>query len=467
MKAIVLALSFSLLALSACQPAQQPTNPQSPAPVPSSALPSVSPASPTPTPVSTPTASASPLVPTPTSTPIPVPTITPTPVPTATPAPTTGSLLVQVFNEDNRIVVHSSVTIRSLDPTKPYDKSIDLQDSGQILLDDVPARVTLEVSATAPAYTVQKRQIVLDPGQSFKLVFEDDLAISNKPEIIAVEPGNPAKVGVFDPIVLVFNESMDQDSVENSIALQLDDQDDSNFDVGTVMPAYESIIARPDNTVYDQGQLEFDWENNRRLVIRPQYGWPVGSADDFRLVLTYIDKSGNGGTILDTSGNEARDANDSGDKDGPFRVGNRYEPYLRVQVLQDDLPNTRLDDVFADNENDRDRITLRFDRDLRFNIATGEAVVGGASGSAASALAAVDGVSAQEAVENYRLTCNGDEIAWPSGSAAVFSGSDEVVINIPENIFDPGDSCTIEIQSGLDIFGQRIQGEEDDFKIPS
>lgn len=138
-----------------------------------------------------------------------------------------------------------------------------------------------------------------------------------------------------------------------------------------------------------------------------------------------------------------------------------------VQVVQDDLPDTNLDDVFADNDDDSDQITLRFDRELRFNIATGDAVVGGASGNASSALAAVDGVSAQEAVENYRLSCNGDEIDWPSGSAAVFSGSDEVRITIPENIFDAGDSCTIEIQGGLDIFGQRIQGEEDDFKVPS
>lgn len=473
MKHTLLTLSLSLSFLAGCQPGQPTANPtpspSTSAPQPgSSTQPSPTPtALPTsaPTPVSTPTPS-----PTQTAVPSPEPTATPTPspTPTATPIPTTASLTLQVFDEDRRIVKHSSLEIVSLDSDKPYDKKIDLEDSGQTTLDDIPAQATLEIIATAPGFNKQTKQLSLDPGQSLKFAFQDELAISTKPEIISVEPGNPAKVDAFDPIVLVFNENMDKDSVEDSLALQLDDEDDSQFDVGTIMPGYQSIVARPASTVYDQRQLNLKWETDRRLVITPKYGWPIGSDKNFRLVLTYIDNSGNGGEIRDNSGNAARRAKDSGsDVNGPFRIGNLYEPYLKVSVSKSGLPNTSLDDVFADNGSSSEKITLVFDHDLSFNIATGGTVVGGANGSASSALAATDKVSAQQAAQNYRLSCEGEDIDWPDGTAAVFSSQDEVRISIPENIFEGGEHCTIRINSGRDVFGRPIQDKEEDFRIPS
>ncbi|MEZ0370669.1 MAG: carboxypeptidase-like regulatory domain-containing protein [Candidatus Sericytochromatia bacterium] len=467
MKYRLLALTVTLALLSSCQPGQQlvPTTRPSarPTPVPTaSSKPSA-----TPTPTATATAAQPSATPTPTPA-TPTPTATPTPeaTPTPTPVPTTGDLEVLIYDENHRTVDKSSVEVLSLDSSKPYDVSVNFEEDGRGILKDVPAGVTLEVTATAPGYNKQQRLIVLDPGKTYNLVFEDDFSISSKPEIIAVEPGFPASVGVFDPIVLVFNENMDQESVADALALQLDDEDDSRFDVGTVMPGYESIIARPDDSIYDQTDFDLSWDTGRRLIIKPKHGWPVGSAKSFRLLLSYRDENGEGGEITDNSGNPAREADDGDERnDGPFRIGNRYEPYLPVTVSRTGLPDTRLSDAFADNGSS-DTITMRFSRELHFDITTGDVVEGGATGSTSSALAATDEVSAQEAVENYELVCDDEVIDWPGGSAAVFTDTDEVRITAPGTLFETGQHCTITIESGLDAFGKRIQNADDDFSVP-
>lgn len=443
-------LFVTALSLSACQsPATTPT----PGPSPSastSPLPSATPqpASPTPSASVQPSASPTPVAPAPSASATPLPS----PTPTATPSISTlANLEVKVLSDTGSAVSNAQIEISAVDTSTPFSKSL----SGASVLNfsDLPANTLLLVTATAPGFNAQSQSVTLANASSNQLVFEKSLALSEKPEIIAVEPGFPASVGLFDPIVLVFNKNMDRDSVEAALAFQNDSETSSKtLKAGNTIPA-ASLAARPSNTVFDQGQLNMQWDGSRRLVITPKHGWPISSNPYYRLTLTY--RNGNNGEITDASGKEARRARAGAD--GPFRIGQTYRPFLPVIVEADNLPGTRLRSATAEDNNGNDLIILRFNREIQFKLANGEQVSPGAT-NRTLALADSDEVTAQEAVQNYQLSCNDEDIDWPSSAQAAFSGSDEVRIRVSggDSLFEAGDSCELTLPNSRDVFGNII-----------
>lgn len=454
-----LAWLSALLVLGACQttsttqPAPSPSDSPAASAVPSASTePSPSP-SPSANPSATPSPSASP-IPSPTPTPTPEPTATPTPTPT--PEPSSGDLLIQVYDDSHSAVTKSTVRVQSQTEGVDYDRTFDLN-VDRVQVSGLPVPVTYLLTATAPGYNVQTRSVLVKAGQSASFVFEGNYAISDKPEVISVEPAYPAVVGVFDPIVLHFSESMDHSSVEHSIALQLDRKSESHFDVGTLIPGYTSVIARPDDTIYSERQLDLEWDDSRTLIVRPQHGWPVASENSFRLVLSFKDANGFGGVITDDNGEPSRFPSEGSEEDGPFRVGNLYHPFLPVEVKHSGIPSTELKRIIP-STNGNDSLTLLFNRELSFLLETGDEVVAGTDGAASLAPAATGEVTAQEAAQNYQLVCNDQAVTLPSSAAAVYISEDEVRISVSseDNLFDSGDKCKLSFRGLVDVFGQQI-----------
>lgn len=463
---LVCLATFGLLA---CQPA----TPVDPTPMPSSepsvsVSPSLDPA-PSAEPTPTPSATSSP-EPTPSATPMPVPTSEPTPEPTpsATPVPATGKFEIVVHDQDGRTVSKSTLTVSTVTEGVTYNQSFKL-DSDRLLIEDLPAPASYLLTASAPGYNKQERLVSLKAGATLRYVFEDSYGISNQPEVVRVEPAFPAEVGVFEPITLYFSEGMDKDSVEDALALQLEGQDSGRFEVGTIMPGYVSDIARPWDSIYTQKQLDLKWVGSNKLVITPKHGWPVASTSKFRLVLSFVDANGKGGVIRDNSGEDGRRADSSGDDDGPFRVGQNYQPYLPVKVKLSGVPSTHLKKAIPTLN--PTTLILQFDRELSFGIATDDEVVPGANGSKSSAPASTGEVTAQEAAQNYSLKCGGESVAIPAGAVAVYISDDEVRISVPEgeSLFEPGQHCELGFSSLLDVFGNRIDkgAGKADFLVPS
>ncbi|MGV3526710.1 MAG: hypothetical protein ACO1RX_21005 [Candidatus Sericytochromatia bacterium] len=452
-------LFVTALSLSACQspatapPAPNPSPSTSASPTPPSATP------PAPVPSASVPASASPTPATPS--PSASATSIASPAPTATPSVSPlANLEVKVLSDTGSAVSNAQIEISAVDSSNTFSKRL----SGASVLNfsDLPANTLLLVTATAPGFNAQSQSVTLAAASSNQLVFEEGLALSEKPEIIAVEPGFPANVEVFDPIVLVFNKNMNRDSVEAALAFQNDSETNSKpLKAGNIIPA-ASLAARASNSVFNQSQLNLEWDGSRRLIITPKHGWPISSNPYYRLTLTYRD--GNNGEITDASGKEARRARAGAD--GPFRIGQTYRPFLPVIVADDDLPETRLRSVTAEDNNGSDLMILRFNRELQFKLANGEQVSPGAT-NPSLALADSDEVTAQEAVQNYELTCNDQAVDWPSSALAAFAGSDEIRIRVSEgdNLFESGDSCELVIPNGRDVFGGAIGDRQARFTV--
>lgn len=339
---------------------------------------------------------------------------------------------------------------------------------GSAEIQDLPANVNLEVIVTGPGYNQQRRLLLLAAGQHETMEFDDNLALSDRPEVTSVEPGFPASVEVFEPIILNFSENMDHESVEHSLAIQLDEDDDARFDVGALIPGAPSLAPRQENVVYDSGDLDLEWDTNRRLIVTPHHGWPVATSRNFRLVLNYRNADDEAGEILDDDGIEGRRPSTGDDEDGPFRVGNQYRPYLPFQVIKDGYPSTKLRSASADDNSSGDRLIVRFNREVRFKTANGAEVTGGAGGNAGAAVGDSEGTTGAEAAQNYHLSCNGDEVELPDSAVAVFTRDDEVTLKVDEddNLFEAGDDCELSLSSSvLDVFGKRIDLSDEDFTV--
>lgn len=183
------------------------------------------PAAPT-TPSPSPTATAAPSSPSPTATPgtgeSPAPGVTPSVTPSESPLENT-TIRGTVFDLDGARVDAAKVTVKSLNPSNPFDSTVDVI-NGTYVVNSVPAGVQLEVTATKDGWTTRSRVETLLPLTAsdetnivnFGGSSNDDSEgrsyfISKYPEIMAVEPAEDA-TGV-DPssltVKLTLSEALD------------------------------------------------------------------------------------------------------------------------------------------------------------------------------------------------------------------------------------------------------------------
>ncbi len=465
-----------LMILTACQPpavnppsSPSPTPQTTPTPIPSNQ------ASPSPSPPSQPSPSIAPSS-EPTPTPTPEPTPTPTPEPTPTPSPVAeGKIRVQVFNEDSNIIESAQVSAKSL--TEGVQFQTNARKEGSFFyLETLPLNATLEVKVTAPGYTTRTRLISvtrLEP--SVNIEFKGTTAISNKPEVLSVIPAG-SLTSHKQALEITFSEGMNRESVEHSLALQLDSTTPALFLSGATAPAAQSVRGSENDVVYDIRHFEVAWNTDQVLRLTPRFGWPQTTNSRYRLILSYRRSGDNlGGGIKDQDGVPARTAElstvsvENGTttrEDGPFRNGNLYRSYfpLSINSTANALEVTGLSAI-----NDiADSLTVTFSGDMTFQLPNGTQVVGGGGGQATSAPAGTSTVNATSVPANYRLSCNGSAINWPAGTTAIFLNANQVKIQAPidQNVFNATDSCQLEINGVQDPSGQLVRASGLSIQIP-
>ncbi len=473
-------IAFSALCtvalVNACAPANSPspTGPEA-TPTPSSAptnAPSAEPTAPTPT--ATPTAAPS-EAPSPSATPQPTPTPevpSPTPEPTPTPA-TSGTINVQVFDDNTSPVTVAQVTASNISGGESYNGTAERQGS-TYTLSNVPLNQTLELKVTAPGYTTRTRLVSLSSLEpEITLEFKDSFSISSRPEVVSVEPEGSI-TSAYQTLTIRFSEEMDRRSVERSLGLQLESS--STFLTGTPAPGAVSLRGNEEDTVFDIRHFNVVWDGDDMLKLTPKWGWPRTRNSNYRLILTYR-RAGDslGGGVKDQDQTAARDiilSNSSSDggnrrvEDGPFRSGNINKASwpLRISYSPDPIEFTTLT---ADNNGDNDTITLTFTDNLSYTLPNGATVIGGSDGRASAAPAGQAAVSSQAAVNNYRLTCNGELRVWPAGSAAILFSSDQVRLQSNgTNLFDSGEQCQLNLSGAQDPRGATIRDPDASFSVP-
>ncbi len=489
-----LAYAFiGILALSACQPTPTTLDPTPTASSPPQATPTpqastsaepipISTPAPTPEPIATPTPipTAEPTpTPVPTATDISIPSASPTstPTPSATPEATTGTITVDVFDDNTNLVSAAQVTVKSA-ADDSFSETTFTNEGGHFILKDLPLNTTLNIKATAPGYTTRERLLAVSVFTPEKtLEFKGDDAISNRPEVIEVKQGNAINTA-YQPLEMSFSEGLDRESFERSFALQLDTTSSTNFKVGTPTPVGTSIGGNQNNVVFDIQQFNVEWDTSKTVRLTPQFGWPQTSRDDYRIVLNYR-KNGDpkGGGIKDSGGTSARESfissSSGGDTDtatttesGPFRVGNQYKAFWRLRINTSPTP-IKLDRVSV-TKSPQDILTLDFDNDLSFTLPNGASVVGGAGGQASNAPAATGGVSATDAAQNYVMNCGGPNLVWPAGTVAIYATQRQVQIIVPAgtDLLPAGTECNLTVNGILDPRGERISGTSFSVRIP-
>lgn len=459
-----LSLSLSLLlALAACgpaplsSPAGSPAPGSSPTPIPS-ALPSPTPSA-TPTPQPTPTATPTPQpTPSATPTPQPTPTATPTPVPTASSTPI-ATLRVRVFDDLGEIRPNATVQISSQDPNLALEETL-REEAGSFRRETLPANRVFRVTATEGGMTSRSQTISLTPGEDRLLEFKDDFAISDKPEVVAIEPGYGRVWDPYATIRITFSESMDQDSVENSIAIQAA-SDNSYFKAGNLaVPYAESFISNPDTIVFDIGQFIPHWENsNRVLVLEPRISLPATTRNDFRLVFNHQPSPGQGGAIRDRGGVAARTPQpkqtviDEQDRevtvqDGPVHIQGEHEPYIPFSVGSGFKATLGVAAVSGNASNPGgDYLRIYFNEPLFLSLPSG------------LNLPPDNTETGALSPNSYQITCDGTPLLMPPSAQVAYLGSDAVELRVvpSESLFEVGASCRVNISGIITPTGERIE----------
>lgn len=123
-----------------------------------------------------------------------------------------------VYDENGEPVDGAKVTIKSLAPTTPYEKTVDTQ-NGTYSVDDAPADVQLELTATKTGWTSRSRTEVINAdgasGVDFGGVTDLKGAVyflSNHPEIVKTEPSDDQALADASSLVykLTLSEPLDE-----------------------------------------------------------------------------------------------------------------------------------------------------------------------------------------------------------------------------------------------------------------
>lgn len=450
----------------ACSPVSPPLRPLST----SSALPTLapvlpSPLHPTPSPEpqasEVPQASASPsATPTPEPTPLPsaTPQVSPTPVPAA-------SLRVRVFDEGGNLRSSAIVRITSLDPELVLDERLS-EEAGFFQRSGLPAYRSLRITASEGGMTTRSQIVSLAPGEDRLLEFKDTWALSNQPEVIAIEPGYSRVWDPYATIRITFSEPMDKTSVEDSIAIQAASAG-SYFLAGNMpVPYSPSLISNPETVVFDVGQFIPRWQNGDQILeLQPRIALPATTGSDFRLVFNHQPSPGQGGGIRDRSGVAARvpqprqTAFDAEGRpvtvqDGPVYIQGEHEPYIPFSVGTGFKATLGVASVSANASNPGgDSLRVYFKEPLFLTLPSGLNLP-------------PDEVAGALNPASYQLSCNGVPVVMPPSAHVQYLSDTAIELKVipSESLFSAEDSCRVTVSGIVTPTGERISATTHSFR---
>lgn len=401
----LLMLSASLLTLSACQTT-------SPGPV--QPLPSVQPSpSVSPEPEPSPSLSPEPSV---------EPTASVAPSPDSSASPDTSvidntTFNGKVFDDQQNALDGVTIAVRSLSSQSDYQAST-ITAGGTYALNNAPAGIQLEITASKPGMTTRRRVEVLksnkqgDPAAnrydfgtdgsstSFGVAHQ---ALSDRPEVMQISPGRQAAdIAANTPIVLTFSEPMDQASVLDTLQIRAFSSRSLSIDDGVSLTGAGSLATpAAGSLIYDKNAFEASWNAEDTVLtlnFKDQRALPADrdSAHNPDYLVSFV-----GGTseIKDKAG-IARGSAYFKLSDGPFENASRFA--IQTDSIAPQL--TQLQAHTAENGGiDGDALRVRYsERMIHYTL--GPSLAGGINGNAGQAAAAVGSVSAEQAATNYRIS---------------------------------------------------------------
>lgn len=310
---------------------------------------------------------------------------------------------------------------------------------------------SLIVQVTYPGYTSRER-VITPTGGDLKVDFKEEYAPSNRPEIVSVEPVSLASP--LSSIMVRFSESMEEKATEAAFALAADAA--HVLSVGFALPAGLSSPDK-DNAVYTSSQFERAWSDGGTvLTLTPKASSPIPTDASssrrlsYRVSFSYAGGGAKG--IMDLNGNVGRTAVMS-PKDGPFRVGNGFQPYAVVSV-PGDAESPKIEDMALipkEGGGVGDQIKLTYSKPMRLLAQLG-IIVGGADGVATRAPAGSTNVSAADAAKNYEISVEGGpwlNLGADLSASATFDVKDgqnrTIVISTDDDVFHSGQEVSVRL----------------------
>lgn len=252
--------------------------------------------------------------------PTPIPSQRPTAQPTPLPSATSDISVIEnttgngrVFDAQGNPVEGARVVARSLNSSVPFIAETTTSRDGSYSFNNVPPGIQIEITVYKEGYAPRTRVEVLksnkqgDPNANrydFGSEQGSPNALSDAPEIIAVQLAQPTPDNPLEQLTLRFSEPMDRSSVEGTLALYGTDGD------GNADPAQRVVPA---------DALIFNWSSDESEVTL-RLREPLEAEVATTLTLAFLD---NGGTLRDKSGTVRTET--------PFNLGAAgYQPFLRL-----------------------------------------------------------------------------------------------------------------------------------------
>lgn len=228
-----------------------------------------------------------------------------------------------VFDASGRRVETAHVSLRSLNPTRPYQAETELQ-GGRYIFTAAPAGVQLELRVEKPGYTTRLLQIVLreNPYRNPELNRYDigygnpdaeyvDNGLNPKPEVIAAWFLRPHLNANVMGLGLRFSEPVDRSSARDSLALYY---------------APQAGETEPNDVFLDRSNFDYTWmDGDREVEVHFKDDYDTGLPAQ-ELENTFWSFTKGPGYLEDLDG-ERRD------KDFFKLDGSRYDSYLSYAMI--------------------------------------------------------------------------------------------------------------------------------------
>lgn len=392
----------------------------------------------------------------------------------------------KVFDDSNAPLDGVTIKAHSLNSGVPFEATA-VTAGGSYAFNNVPAGVTIEITAGRNGYTSRRRVEVLksnkngDPNAN-RYDFGSDgsttafgsafSALSDKPEVTNVTPGrNASGISPTTSFVLKFSEPMDRATVQDAFEVRANNNKKLTVDTSgndTVTGSSSSPPAATGTRIWDKAAFNISWntdDTEATFTFKEERALPTDKDSD-KVPDYAVDLAK--GDIKDKAGVSRNET------PGKFKLteGN-FEPAYKF-AINTDVQKPTVDSITAQTlENsgtNGDAIKVRYNKRM-IHYTLGPSIAGGMGGQANQAAGANNTVSSAQAADNYKVTVirGGTTIlnatAWSAlGGSAVFDTNDpthHTVLLIPPaaaNIYQPGDNVIIKVDTTvLDPAGNAVE----------
>lgn len=378
---------------------------------------------------------------------------------------------ITAYDEQGRPVEGALVRVSTMREDLPFERSAMTDAAGLASFSELWAGVQLVFTVSKPGYSSRRSTEVLKSNRgsicncyAFGLGPKPDYfdnygvafnALSRRPEVSRVVPERTSMLAVAGgPIILGFSRPMQAESVEDDIQIRVVTGSHLSVDDSVSFKGASDAEHHNGELLFDRQAFDISWNaDHTEMILRFRPGWQLPVDRDFTRTPIYrLSLDGGDGLIRSQDGFERSGAVFKL-TEGDFETGYEFIP-------QADLTSPSLESAVATRTGSQG-LVLKFSEAMRIRTLAG--LIGAGMKAANEAPAGFDeqGVSAQAAAENYKVTSkrNGrlilDHVSWASlAGRAGFDPDDPAFRTVRldlgltddfDRLLQPGDEVTIEV----------------------